>query len=105
MVPHRGASGHAISVYSTPWPSRLRMHTIQQSASPPGTAQSTSVGNPTCSDLAVNLSVEDASTLLDAYRLGHLAVEVLVQTPPLHVQSGHSKVRHENPSCAVMGPS
>ena len=70
-----------------------------------GTAQSTSVGNPTCSDLAVNLSVEDASTFLDAYRLGHLAVEVLVQTPPLHVQSGHSKVRHENPSCAVMGPS
>ena len=73
------------------------MHTIQRS-------QSTSVGSPTCSDQAVNLSVKDASTFLDAYRLGHLSVEVLVQAPPLHVQSGHSKVRHENPSCAVMGP-
>ena len=69
-----------------------------------GTTQSTSVGSPACSDQTVNLSVEDASTFLGAYRLGHLAVEVLVQTPPLHVQSGHSKVRHKNPSCAVMGP-
>ena len=66
-----------------------------------GTAQSTSAFGPTCSDQTVNLSVEDASTFLDAYRLGHLAVEVLVQTPPLHVQSGHSKVRHKNPSCAM----
>ena len=29
----------------------------------------------------------------DRYRLGHPAVEVLAQAPPLNVQSGHSKDR------------
>ena len=40
----------------------------------------------------------------DRYRLGHPAVEVLAQVPPLNVQSGHSKVLHQGSSCAAMGP-
>ena len=40
----------------------------------------------------------------DRYRLGHPAVEVLAQVPPLNVQSGHSKVLHQGSSCAALGP-
>ena len=40
----------------------------------------------------------------DRYRLGHPAVEVLAQAPPLNVQSGYSKVLHQGSSCAAMGP-
>ena len=36
------------------------------------------------------------------YQQGYQAVEVLAQAPLLNVQSGHSKVRHPESSCAAM---
>ena len=41
---------------------------------------------------------------VDRYRLGHPAVEVLADAPPLNVQSGHSEVLHQGSSCAALGP-
>ena len=38
----------------------------------------------------------------DHYRLGHPAAEVLADSTPLNVQSGHSEVS-QGPSCAPLG--
>ena len=38
----------------------------------------------------------------DHYRQGHPAAEVLADSPPLNVQSGHSEVS-QGPSCAPLG--